>query len=99
MMFAVSLIRAPADLDERQLAELELNCRHVEGRWCIFEGDEDALTTPISVWSEGVTTGLHEDDVATGQPIIDLAVEIFGLTGWPPTRSMRFQSSTERHVW
>jgi hypothetical protein len=84
--FLVNLIRVPRTLMDAQLRELEVNeCRHIEGRWWIFEGDEDALETPCRFVAEGVTGGLHRDDVPDGQPIIDHAVDIFRLGNWPPT--------------
>jgi hypothetical protein len=86
MFFEVNLIRVPADLTDYQRHELSENCRHVDGRWWIFEGDEDALETPIRVFAVGVTTGLHPDDIPQGKPIIDHAVDIFRLGTWPPQR-------------
>lgn len=84
MEFLVHLIRVPARLIDNQQNELAVNCRYVEGRWWIFEGDAEALVTPVRILADGITTGLHVDDVPPGQPIIDHAVDIFGLPSWPP---------------
>jgi hypothetical protein len=83
MNFEVNLIRVPFEMTTEQRKEIDDNCRHVEGRWWIFEGDEDALDVPIRVFTTGVTTGLHPDDIPPGKPIIDHAVEIFRLGSWP----------------
>jgi hypothetical protein len=85
MPFEVNLIRVPYDITEEQQAELEANCRYINGGWWIFEGDEDALDTPIRIYTTGVTPGVSEEDIPPGQPIIDHAVKIFHLSGWPPT--------------
>ena len=82
--FLVSLIRVPRRLTETQRAELEANCRHIDGRYWIFEGDDDALDTPITVLDRGITSGTHPDDVPPGEAIIRHAVDIFCLPGWPP---------------
>jgi hypothetical protein len=89
MLFEVNLIRVPSSLTPPQRDELEENCRHVDGRWWIFEGDDDALNTPIRVFAVGVTGGCHPDDIPAGQPSIDHAVDIFGLAAWPPALSRR----------
>lgn len=87
MMFEVSLIRVPDKLTTEQSAELDTNCRHVDGRYWIFEGDDEALETPMRVLARGVTSGTHPDDVPPGKPIIDHAVQIFSLGSWPPVLS------------
>lgn len=86
MEFLVSLIRvrASGSLTPDEQEELEENCRHVDGPWWIFEGDEDALNVRVRVAAEGVTPGLHPDDIPPGKPIIDHAIDIFGLPCWPP---------------
>lgn len=86
MEFLVNLVRVPATLTAEERAELERNCRHVDGRYWIFEGDMGALKTPMSFIAEGVVGGCHEDDVPPGRPIIDLAVDAFRLPSWPPSR-------------
>jgi hypothetical protein len=86
MEFLVSLIRQPAHLTPDQLIELEANCRHVDGPWWIFEGDTEAFSFPVREYAQGVTTGLHPDDIPPGQAIIRHAQEIFLLRSWPPTR-------------
>ena len=85
MFYSVTLIRVPAGLTSEQRQELDDNCRHVDGRWWIMEGDLDYLSFRVQAKAEGVTTGLHPDDLPPGQPIIDHAVAIFNLGCWPPT--------------
>lgn len=85
--FLVNLVRVPNMLTEAQQRELTDNeCRHVEGRYWIFEGDIDALETPVRFIAEGVTTGTHPDDVPPGEAIIAHCKRIFGLRSWPPER-------------
>ncbi len=87
MKYEVNLIRVPVSLTADQRTELADNCcRHLEGRWWIFEGDVCALRTPSEVYAVGITTGLHPDDIPDGLPIIEHAVDIFRLSCWPPTR-------------
>lgn len=87
MQFEVTLIRVPKTLSAEQQRSLDVNCRHVEGPWWIMEGDPGYLPMRVGEFATGVTSGLHPDDVPVGQPIIDHAVDIFGLTSWPPSRA------------
>lgn len=80
----MNLVRVPPELTNDQRAEMERNCRHIDGRYWIFEGDMGALDTPMTLLAEGITGGCHPDDVPPGQPIIDHAVDVFLLAGWPP---------------
>lgn len=86
MEFLVHLLRvkAPGRLTPEQLKKLEGNCRHVDGPWWIMEGDPEYLDVRVAEVATGITSGLHPDDVAPGQPIIDHAVDIFNLPSWPP---------------
>lgn len=84
-MFEVNLIRVPNPLTAEQRTELADNgCRHLTGSWWIFEGDVCALRTPAEVVATGLTPGLHPDDIADGDPIIEHAIDIFDLSSWPP---------------
>lgn len=84
-MFEVNLIRVPNPLRAEQRSELVENCcRYLSGSWWIFEGDVCALRTPVEVLAVGATPGLHPDDIPDGDPIIEHAIEIFGLPQWPP---------------
>lgn len=95
-MFEVNLIRVPVPLLAEHRDELARNhCRHVHGSWWIFEGDEWALRTPVEVHAVGYTSGLHRDDVPDGLAIIQHAIEIFGLTQWPPPDRRRWFDGSE----
>ena len=91
MEFEVHLIRvkAPDRLSPEHQRELDVNCRHIDGPWWIFEGDEEALDVRVFFVAQGITTGLHPDDVPPGQPIINHAVDIFGIPSWPPPAGWR----------
>lgn len=84
MQFEVSLLKVPVRLTSDQLEELNENCRHVDGRFWIMEGDPDCLSVRVRELAIGITSGLHPDDVPPGRPIIDHAVDIFDLRSWPP---------------